>query len=214
MGLTIKLILYMPFVLVIVGIIVVIGLGGYFFTATAPTEPLATETPIARVEETATPTPTTTISPETSASPTTPEPVPTTPSTPTAPTPTPATISTTPTAPTIPPPSPVTPAVPATAFKNGTYTASAAYVAPGRANHTVNLTLTIANDVVTESNITYTGDTVETSTSYQKRFSNAYKAEVVGKSLEGISLARVGGASLTSGAFNKAVAEVKTKAQI
>ena len=39
------------------------------------------------------------------------------------------------------------------------------------------------------------------------------KTLVVGKKLETISLSRVGGASLTTNAFNEALAEVKTKAQ-
>ncbi|KXJ97864.1 MAG: hypothetical protein UZ19_OD1000928 [Parcubacteria bacterium OLB19] len=42
----------------------------------------------------------------------------------------------------------------------------------------------------------------------QERFDGAYKTQVVGKRLEDISLSRVGGASLTSKAFNEAIANI------
>ena len=42
----------------------------------------------------------------------------------------------------------------------------------------------------------------------QERFDAVYKTEVVGKKLTDINLSRVGGASLTSKAFNEAVADI------
>jgi outer membrane biosynthesis protein TonB len=203
----------MPFVLIIIGLIVALGLGGYFFSANTPAEPVAIETPAGRTEETTTPTTPT----ETLATPD--EPVPTepvVPPTPTTPTPkpsTPAAVPPTPT-PTTPKPTPVTPTAPATTYRDGTYNVNTSYVAPGRSTHDMAVSITVANDVVTASAITYSGDKVDTSSSYQSKFGAAYKAQVVGKSLDAISLSRVGGASLTTGAYNKALTEVMTKARI
>lgn len=199
----------MPFVLVIIGILVAIGLGGYYVAG--PKEVVTpTDTPIARVEESATATdavPETApiVTPETpQAEPTVPETAPAAPAKPTpAPTPTPA-------------PKPVVPVapVPKTVFKNATYNVTTSYVAPGRTTHDVNVTLTIANDVVTGADVTYSGDKDGTSSNYQKKFSEGYKTQVIGKSLGNISLSRVGGASLTTNAFNKAIAEVVAQARL
>ncbi len=99
-------------------------------------------------------------------------------------------------------------------YKDGTYTVSADYVAPSRSSHTVDVTLTLADDVVTDVNVEFGGDKdVEGSNYNQGKFVAAYKTLVVGKTLDSISLSRVGGASLTTNAFNEALAEVKTKAQ-
>jgi hypothetical protein len=98
-------------------------------------------------------------------------------------------------------------------YANGSYKATGTYVTPGRSTHNVNVTLTLADDIVTGSTITFSGDTNNTSSGWQSKFSAAYQAQVVGKKLNDVSLSRVGGASLTTSAFNKALAEVKTSAQ-
>lgn len=78
------------------------------------------------------------------------------------------------------------------------------YLTPARTEHKMGVTLTLEDGVVTDASIIY-DDGEGFSNQHQERFDNAYKAEVIGKSLADISLSRVGGASLTSQAFNDAV---------
>ena len=98
-------------------------------------------------------------------------------------------------------------------YTDGTYDATANYVTPGRSSHDVNVTLTVADDTITNASVTFTGDDNRTSTGWQSKFAAAYQTQVVGKKIDDVSLTRVGGASLTTGAFNKALAEVKASAQ-
>lgn len=98
-------------------------------------------------------------------------------------------------------------------YADGTYTASASYLTPRRTEHLVGVTLTIENDVVVDSVVTYDGAAGEYSNDNQARFDQAYSAEVIGQPLDAISLSRVGSASLTSGAFNEAKAKIATEAR-
>lgn len=100
-----------------------------------------------------------------------------------------------------------------TTYTDGTYTASASYLTPRRVAHEVGVTLTIENDVVVDSVVTFDGIAGEYSNDNQARFDQAYSAEVIGRPLEEISLSRVGSASLTSGAFNEAKAKIVTDAR-
>lgn len=52
--------------------------------------------------------------------------------------------------------------------------------------------------------------THDTSMMMQTNFANALKGAVVGKKVAGLKVDRVGGASLTTGAFNKFLSELKT----
>lgn len=92
-----------------------------------------------------------------------------------------------------------------------TFTADVSYLTPARTSHDMKVSLTVDNaGVVTDANIIYdNGDGF--SNGHQERFDKAYKTEVIGKSLENISLSRVGGASLTSGGFNEAVAKIRAE---
>lgn len=90
----------------------------------------------------------------------------------------------------------------------GQYSATAEYQTPARTELEIAVTLTLDDaGVVTEADIEYDG-TPGYSNANQERFDAAYKNEVIGRPLEDISLSRVGGASLTSGAFNDAVATI------
>jgi hypothetical protein len=206
----------MPIVLIIIGLAVVIGLGGYFFRPQEVVTPVAntelSTTPEAVVDNTTAParggddaTTSTNTQTEEGDVPKPTTPVAVAPTTPTTPKPTPI-APITPTAPT-------TPTAPATAYADGTKTTNVTYRAPENSNHTMAVTITLKGDVVTASSITYGGDKVGESTKYQNRFMSAYESQVIGKKLDSIQLSRVGGASLTTGAFNKALAEVKTSAQ-
>lgn len=91
-----------------------------------------------------------------------------------------------------------------------TFTGSGTYQTPARTSHEIDVTLTVEAGVVTDAKVIY--DNGEGfSNPNQERFDGAYKALVVGKSLNEISLSRVGGASLTSEAFNQALVAIKAQ---
>src|SRR3989344_1271792 len=81
---------------------------------------------------------------------------------------------------------------------------------PARTTLEIDVTLTVEGGIVTDANVVY--DNGEGfSNPNQERFDGAYKAEVIGKPLNDISLSRVGGASLTSNAFNEALEIIRTQ---
>ena len=96
-------------------------------------------------------------------------------------------------------------------FKDGVYESKVSYITPIKKEYGLDVSLTIENDVVTATAVTYSQGAEKDPNA--QRFEGAYKTEVLGKSLENISLSRVGGASLTTNAFNEALIEIKTKAQ-
>jgi hypothetical protein len=91
-----------------------------------------------------------------------------------------------------------------------TYTGSGSYLTPARTSHKIDVTLTLENGIVTAADVVYDGGTGYSNPN-QERFDGAFEAQVVGKPLNSISLSRVGGASLTSEAFNQAVASIKAE---
>jgi uncharacterized protein with FMN-binding domain len=96
-------------------------------------------------------------------------------------------------------------------FKDGTYTASGNYSTPG-GRESVTVTVTLKNNIVTDVNTTGSatrGDSAE----YQSAFLSGYKSQVVGKSINSISLSRVAGSSLTSDGFNKALDSIENDAK-
>lgn len=97
-------------------------------------------------------------------------------------------------------------------YKDGTYTASGTYTTPeGREN--ISVTLVIKDDVVTSA--TFTGSTNEkASEKYQSLFNDGFKTEVIGKSIDSISLTVVNGSSLTPKGFMDALAKIKTQAKV
>jgi|GEM_PF-885700 len=107
-----------------------------------------------------------------------------------------------------------TPAVVAanTSFADGSYTTRTSYFTPRRTEHIMDITLTVENDIVTGATIIWDGEAAPKTPSHSG-FDAAYKAEVVGQPLEAISLSRVGGASLTSGAFNEAISTIQVEAR-
>lgn len=84
------------------------------------------------------------------------------------------------------------------------------YLTPSRTSHDMTVSLTITDGVVTDAGIMYDkGDGF--SNPHQERFDGAYRSLVLGKPLNEISLSRVGGASLTSEAFNEAVQQISAR---
>ncbi len=191
----------MPIILIIVGIIAVLGFGSFLFISKSDDTAVPEVTPIEVVTDSSAPNTSNTA-----------EGTDSTPGTPPATKPktiTPKPVTTTPA------PKPVAPVAvsPQTTYKDGTYTVTTSYVAPSRTTHEVTTTFTIVKDIVTETQVNFSGEKVLTSTQYQNKFSQNYQSEVVGKKLDSISLTRVGGASLTTGAFNKALVQVKAQAR-
>ncbi len=91
-----------------------------------------------------------------------------------------------------------------------TLTGTAKYTTPARITHDIGVTLTLEGDMVKDVVVNFDNGKGPAN-DYQKRFESSYRTEVIGKKLSEVSLARVGGASLTSGGFNEAVAAIKSQ---
>lgn len=88
-----------------------------------------------------------------------------------------------------------------------TYTDEATYRKSDN-TYTIDVTLEVSNGVVKSADVMYGNKETGYQHPLQERFDAVYKTEVVGKKLTDINLSRVGGASLTSKAFNEAVADI------
>ena len=110
-------------------------------------------------------------------------------------------------------PTPTTEATPesTSVYADGTYIAEGDYVAPSGVE-TVSVSLTIADDVVTD--VSVTGDAVDhEAIEFQELFARSIAAEVLGKDIAGLSVTRVSGSSLTSAGFNAALEKIRAEAQ-
>jgi hypothetical protein len=90
-----------------------------------------------------------------------------------------------------------------------TYVAEASYFTPRRTEHDMEITFELEGETVRGVNVTYDGGPAATPA--HSGFDSAYKAEVIGQNINDIELSRTGGASLTSVAFNEAVAEIRAQ---
>lgn len=98
-------------------------------------------------------------------------------------------------------------------YKNGTYTADAAYFTPKRVRHNISVSVTIQDDVITTADVLYDG--AEAKTPSHIGFDGAFEQAVLGAEMsDDINLARVGGASLTTVAFNEALADIASDASL
>ena len=102
---------------------------------------------------------------------------------------------------------------PVVAQTSKTYTDEATYRKSDNL-YTIDVTLEVKDDVVINADVMYGNKETGYEHPFQERFDKVYKTSVIGKKLEDINLSRVGGASLTSNAFNEAVADIikQTKA--
>lgn len=103
------------------------------------------------------------------------------------------------------------PAEAAADYTDGTYKATGSYRTP-ESTETIDVTITVQNSVVTSSSVAQVPQD-RSSEYYQNDFAKNYKTYVEGRSLDTINLSRVSGSSLTSGGFNKALAEIKKQAK-
>jgi len=97
-------------------------------------------------------------------------------------------------------------------FKNGFYYSESTYTVPSGHEEAIKVQINLTDDKIRTAKIDFEG-IVGTSRLYQKRFSNEFESVVVGKEIADLDLARVGGASLTTKAFNKALEEVRQQAK-
>ncbi|MCR2825569.1 FMN-binding protein [Microbacterium sp. zg.Y909] len=96
-------------------------------------------------------------------------------------------------------------------YADGTYEASGSYATP-ESVETIDVTVELTDGVI--SAVEVVGDpTRPESERYQERFIGGISDEVVGKSLDEISVSRVAGSSLTSGGFNEAIEQIKADAR-
>lgn len=95
-------------------------------------------------------------------------------------------------------------------YKNGSYTATGNYATPG-GSESITVTVTLTDNTI--SDVTATGSASRgDSGQYQSKFLSGYKSQVVGKSIDSVSLSRVAGSSLTSNGFNAAITKIKDEA--
>lgn len=82
------------------------------------------------------------------------------------------------------------------------------------ANQPLHLTVSVAvndQDLIEEVSVIYDDQEAgKYTTPFQERFDNAYHEAVIGQDIKTVSLSRVGGASLTSDAFNEAIQNILT----
>lgn len=98
------------------------------------------------------------------------------------------------------------------AANTSSITATVAYGIPQGYSEDMTVTLSILNNTITDVSIQYGIGVNHESVWYQNRFQSAYRPLVIGKNIDSISLSRVGGASLTTNAFNAALHAIKEQA--
>ena len=95
-------------------------------------------------------------------------------------------------------------------YTDGTYTAEGSYQAPS-GTESVDVTITLKDDVITAVEVVGNA-TDPQAKQHQGEFIAGISDVVVGKDIDTIQVDKVGGSSLTSGGFNKAVEEIKADA--
>ncbi len=96
------------------------------------------------------------------------------------------------------------------AFPDGTYTAKGSYESPA-GNETIEVSLTVADGTVTDVTVTPMADD-PTAVKFETQFASGIADEVVGKPLDGLSVDKVSGSSLTGTGFNAALDQIRTDA--
>jgi type VI protein secretion system component Hcp len=96
-----------------------------------------------------------------------------------------------------------------TTTTNTTKQVTASYVVPDGDTENLSITVLLTNGTISDISFSM-NPTNNESREYFNKFKNSFpKSQVVGKTLNNVSLSRVGGASLTTNAFNKAIAGLR-----
>ena len=103
------------------------------------------------------------------------------------------------------------PAASSATYKDGTYAAAASYRVPEGGQNTVNATLTITNGKI--RTIQASGKYSDRQSSlYVDSFNSSVASDASGQSLASYSPSRIGGASLTTNAFDSVLDTIRTQA--
>lgn len=97
------------------------------------------------------------------------------------------------------------------AYKDGTYSATGQYSTPD-GPETITVNVTLKDGSVTSTTANGSMKSLE-SREYVTAFLEGYKSVVVGKRIDGLSLSRVSGSSLTPQGFNRAIEQIRNQAQ-
>ncbi len=100
----------------------------------------------------------------------------------------------------------------ASEYKDGTYTTTQTYSVPHGAQNDISVELTVQDGTITAVSVDDSYEDHE-SASYIRSFESSVSAAVKGKKLSSLSVGRIGGASLTSSAFKKALTAIATQAK-
>ena len=96
-------------------------------------------------------------------------------------------------------------------YQDGTYTATVNYEIPYGFMEPMEVTLQFQDNIIKDVRTSFT--TVNpVSEGYQQIFSGYVSREAVGRKIDDVELSRMGGASLTNQAFDKALTEIKAEA--
>jgi hypothetical protein len=96
-------------------------------------------------------------------------------------------------------------------YKDGSYETQVTYQTPKRDEYGVAVSLTLTKDIVTDIKVAYSNGAEKDPNA--AKFEAAHKTEVIGKDIDTLNLSRVGGASLTTAAFNNALVNIKADAK-
>jgi hypothetical protein len=92
---------------------------------------------------------------------------------------------------------------------NTTKQATVSYNVPDGDTENLSITVLLANGKITDISFAMNPTNGE-SAQYYNKFKNSFpKSQIIGKTLDGVSLSRVGGASLTTNAFNRAISQLR-----
>lgn len=97
------------------------------------------------------------------------------------------------------------------AYADGEYTGTGTYIPPSGEEEEVDVQLTLEDSVVTELEVTTSGNH-PTSKQYQREFTSNIKDQVVGKNIDELDVSKVLGSSLTSQGFNRALEAIRSEA--
>ena len=106
-----------------------------------------------------------------------------------------------------------TPAIASNVYKDNTYNEAVSYEAPSGTEN-VNFTFTVKNDTITALDMSSNASGSRQSQRYQQMFLDGILGQVVGQPISSLGqFDRVNGSSLTTPAFNEAVAKLKADAK-
>lgn len=96
-------------------------------------------------------------------------------------------------------------------YKDGTYTETGSFYTPD-GTESMDVTITLADGLITDVSLDYSSIYNRESYMYTNMFSQNIDSYAVGQSIDGLSLRRVAGASLTTDGFNNALEIIRSDA--